>query len=228
MNVFLAAAVAALGLLTLAGTAQAQRFDCPLSQARTEITSPLPSGWWQTPQVGSLQDTNIQNIGGDPTMMCGYWAYGKNVWVMHKVPAGTNCVADATGFTCNGGSTPPVTHKTGLLELKQTWVVDLDNGTLGGSGGGGDVWFQAKTATQRFLTPRNGAQIALAGMTSINLSGCQALGTYSSASMPIEAFPEGMYVCVKTNEGRYSQFRVNTAPGPSPGVLNLGFTTWAN
>src|SRR5690349_21116094 len=30
----------------------AQQIPCPLAQARTEITTPLPDPWWNTPQVG--------------------------------------------------------------------------------------------------------------------------------------------------------------------------------
>jgi hypothetical protein len=35
----------------------------------------------------------------------------------------------------------------------------------------------------------------------------------------------GSYVCVKTNQGRISQFRLN---GYSGTTMNLGYTTWAN
>ncbi len=217
-----------LPLFTSTANAAAQRIECPLTQARTEITSALPSGWWQTPQVGSLEETKIQNIGGTPTLMCGYWAYGQTVYIMHEAPSGAECSADSSGFTCiSPGVIAPVTYKTGPITWQQTWMIDLDEGTTGGREGA-DVWFQAETATARFLTPVNGAQIALAGMRSINLEGCQGLPGYSANRMPIEAFPVGMYVCVRTSEGRISQFRVNSAPGASPGTMEIGFTTWAN
>ncbi|MEE9455514.1 MAG: hypothetical protein V3V13_14205 [Paracoccaceae bacterium] len=208
--------------------AAAVRIECPLDKARTEITSPLPSGWWQTPQVGRLQETKLGNVGGDATLMCGYWAYGQSVFVLMKAPVGMDCTADATGFSCaSGGVVAPQTYRTGLISLKQTWMMDLDNGTTGGRAGA-DIFFHAATKTQRFLEPVNGAQIALAGNRSINLAGCRNLAGYTSGPLPLELFREGMYVCVKTDEGRISQFRVNTAAGASPGTMEIGFTTWAN
>jgi hypothetical protein len=95
----------------------------------------------------------------------------------------------------------PKTHSTGPLAISQTWTADLDEGEVG-AGADSDIWFQAVTATERYITPRNGATIAKVG-----------------------TLPEGTYVCVRTNLGRYSQFRVNEPVGPSPGTLNIGYTT---
>jgi hypothetical protein len=36
----------------------------------------------------------------------------------------------------------------------------------------------------------------------------------------------GSYVCVRTNEGRISQFRINAISSGSPRTLSLGYTTW--
>ncbi len=217
--------------------AAAVRIDCPVTQVRTEITTPLSDGWWQTPQVGNLQSTKIGKVGGKDTLMCGYWAYGKTVYIMKEAPEGANCTADATGFSCTTqlvvvplpvpALLDPITYKTGSISLKQTWMADFDNGTTGGQNGA-DLWFEAKTATARFLVPQNGATMAIAGNRSIGLAGCKTLAGYTNAPMPVEIFRTGLYVCVKTNEGRYSQFRVNAAAGPSPATLELGFTTWAN
>ena len=231
LSQFVLVTIIIVPLLGSAANAAAEYIECPLTQARTEITSPLPSGWWQTPQQGSLEETKIQNIGGTPTLMCGYWAYGQTVYVMREAPAGATCTADGNGFTCTtpGVVAPsaPVTHKTGPLSWQQTWMVDFDNGTTGGRDGA-DIWFEAVTATERYLVPVNGAQMAFAGGTSINLAGCQALASYTTGRIAIEAFPVGMYVCVKTDEGRIAQFRVNAAPGASPGTMEIGYTTWAN
>lgn len=210
-----------------AGVAQAAavEIDCPLQQARTEITSNLPDGWWQTPQVGRLTETKLANIGGDPVLMCGYQAYGDTVFILRKAPEGATCETTATGFFCQ---TPvidaPRTLITGPFSLKQTWSVDLDRGT---SDGQTDIFFEAVTATERYLTPRNGAALAIAGSRSVGLDGCRDLG-YTRQRTPLNRFTAGTYVCVITSEGRYSQFRVNTAPGASPGTMEIGYTTWAN
>lgn len=75
---------------------------CPISSARTEMVTPLPEGWWQTPQVGSLVSIGMQNIGGEQTMVCRYRAYDTLVSVMRRVPDGRrDCRVTGTNrFTC--------------------------------------------------------------------------------------------------------------------------------
>lgn len=76
---------------------------CPVKEVRTEITTPLPVDWWQTPQIGELQKVTIENIGGAPTLVCKYWAYGINVGVMRRFPEGTReCKPNSQkdGFIC--------------------------------------------------------------------------------------------------------------------------------
>lgn len=218
--------IAALSLIfTSTAQAAAVEIDCPLQEVRTEITSSLPAGWWQTPQVGRLTDIKLANIGGKPTLMCGYQAYGDTAYILREAPEGATCETTGTGFFC---TTPvvdaPRTMITGPFSLKQTWSVDLDTGR---SDGGTDIFFQAVTASERYLVPQNGAAIAIAGNRSVNLAGCRDLG-YSRNRIPLDRFTEGTYVCVITSEGRYSQFRVNGAAGASPGTMEIGYTTWAN
>jgi hypothetical protein len=118
----------------------------------------------------------------------------------------------------------PATHSTGSLKIPQTWSADLDEGVIG-AGAQADIWFQAVTATERYVTPRNGAEIAVVGTSSVGLSGCWS-ARLSTASIPMDSLPPGTYVCVRTNERRYCQFRVNDKVGPSPGTLVIGYTTW--
>jgi hypothetical protein len=68
---------------------------------KTEITTPLPSPWWNTPQVGKLERTDIETIGGKQTLVCKYWAYGGTVGVMHEVPEGVICEPTKGGFECH-------------------------------------------------------------------------------------------------------------------------------
>ena len=78
---------------------------CPLAQARTEITSSIPSGWWVTPQLGSLQDVRVQTIGGQPTLVCAYWAYGTQAAVMRRFPEGmSSCAPQGAGFLCTAAT----------------------------------------------------------------------------------------------------------------------------
>jgi hypothetical protein len=78
-----------------------QYISCPCQEVRTEITTPLPEGWWNTPQGGKLVQTKVENIGGSPTLMCGYNAYNTVVYIMRTFPAGTaNCKPLKGGFRC--------------------------------------------------------------------------------------------------------------------------------
>ena len=73
------------------------RIDCPLAEIRREVTTPLPEGWWNTPYIGPVQRTYIQNVGGLPTLMCDY---GNAGIIMHRVPQGAVCRPAGNGFEC--------------------------------------------------------------------------------------------------------------------------------
>lgn len=224
------AAVFATFFLT-AAPAAAEAIECPLSQARRTITNDLPSGWWTTPIVNNLSETRVQEIGGEPALVCVYGASGS---VQRNAPANHTCTARTGGFDCTPRirlpipipmptPTPtPVTHSTGPLSVPQTYVFDLDAGTVGGDG---DIWFHAVTNTQLYLEPRGGAQMAVGDRTNRGFAGCSA-ETFSTARVALSAVPVGSYVCVRTNEGRISQFRVNAISAGSPKTLTLGYTTW--
>lgn len=114
----------------------------------------------------------------------------------------------------------PVTFSTGPIALQQTYTANLDNGNVGGPGV--DIWYQAETSVNKFITPRNGARLALGDGSNRGFSGCGA-ATFSSDRISIWTMPVGSYVCVKTDAGRISQFRLN---GYSGTTMNIGYTTW--
>ncbi len=116
----------------------------------------------------------------------------------------------------------PVTFSTGPINLQQTWSADLDTGNVGSAGA--DIWYQAVTAVNKFITPRNGAKLSISGPTNRGYAGCST-ASYSANKISIWTMPIGTYVCVKTNEGRISEFRLNGYAGTT---MKLGYTTWAN
>ena len=116
----------------------------------------------------------------------------------------------------------PVTFSTGPIDLQQTYTANLDNGTTGGAGV--DIWYQAETATSKFITPRNGATLALGDGSNRGFAGCK-VAAFTSNRIPLGAMPVGTYVCAKTDQGRISQFRINGFVGTT---MKLGYTTWAN
>ncbi|MDP2063051.1 MAG: SH3 domain-containing protein [Phaeovulum sp.] len=116
----------------------------------------------------------------------------------------------------------PVTHSTGAIDLHQTFSANLDNGSIGSAGA--DIWYQAVTAAEKYITPRNGAQLALGDGSNRGYAGCR-VASFSGAQISLNSIPVGTYVCVKTSEGRTSQFRLNGYVGTT---MKLGYTTWTN
>lgn len=130
--------------------------------------------------------------------------------------------------TESGTSTPvtPVTpgiHKQGRFTVRQTWHGDLDTGAE--SNNGADFWFQAATATERFLVPKNGAKFVRMGSRVPKYADCKG-ASFSTNKIAIQTLSAGTSVCAMTSEGRVSAFRVLSNVGPSPGKLNISFTTW--
>jgi hypothetical protein len=136
----------------------------------------------------------------------------------------TATLLDTATPTSAPESTPQV---RGSLDIPQTYIVDLDQGVVVDNAHQdlGDFWFEAATPTERYVTPWNGTQIALVGTVAPGLSGCQS-ASYSSNKIAIADLPVGAYICVQTNEGRYSQVRIEAPVGPSPGTLSISYITW--
>lgn len=227
----IAGAGAALVVIAAPAIAGAAEINCPASQVRREITTPLPGGWWNTPIVNSLTNTAVVNIGGTPALQCQYGPAGS---IQRNAPPGLSCSARPGGFSCHPmGPPPPLppppmpippTFSTGPVELPQTYMVNFDNGAVSG-GSGADLWFQAVDPTHMYLTPRHGAKMAVGDRSNRGFAGCRT-AAFSPASVPLSAVPVGSYVCMKTNAGRISQFRVNGLTAGYPKTLQLGYTTW--
>jgi len=118
-----------------------------------------------------------------------------------------------------------VTHSTNILNVPQTYTFDLDEGGVGSSGAS-DIWFEAVTAWELYLVPRNGARMWVGDRSNRGYAGCSSGGPYSTTRVPLASIPVGSYICVKTNGGRYSQFRMNAVAPTSPTTLTIGYTTW--
>ena len=116
----------------------------------------------------------------------------------------------------------PVTYSTGAIDLPQTYTANLDNGVVGGPGA--DIWYRAVNPIAKFISPRNGAMLARGDGSNRGYAGCNA-ESFSASQIPLMAIPVGTYVCVRTNAGRISQFRVNGFAGTT---MRIGYTTWAN
>lgn len=225
-----AVGVAAAMLFGAAPEAQANttNIKCPVQKIKREVSTSLPGGWWNTPIVSSLQDTKIVTIGGKKALQCRYGAAGN---IQRYAPKGRICKAQTGGFRCStllvgsifNPAVKPKTHKTGPISLPQTYQVDFDTGLVRSSGA--DLWFQAVNSSTLLLTPRNGAKIALGNLKNRGFSGCSR-ASFSTSRVRLSDVPINSYVCVKTNEGRVSQFRLNGVQGGATTTLKMGYTTW--
>jgi beta-lactam-binding protein with PASTA domain len=121
------------------------------------------------------------------------------------------------------GFQPPV-RLGGDLQIPQTYAVDLDDGQVG-LGTAADLWFEAKTPTRRFLTPRGGASLAPSPQPRPSYDDCVA-AKYGMPPVPVERLVEGAAYCVRTNGGRYAAVIVLHPVGPSPGTLEVRYITW--
>lgn len=213
---------ASVGFTTQAEAA-AEQINCPHSQIRREVTTGLPNGWWNTPIVNNLRETEVVTIGGRRALQCRYGAAGS---IQRYAPDGATCSANAQGFVCQtAGVAAPQTFSTGPLEIPQTYTADLDNGTVGGAGPNYDIWFQAVTAAELYLAPANGAALGIGNRSNRGYAGCST-ADYTANRVALNQMPVGSYICVRTSQGRVSQFRVNNISGGSPKTLSLGYTTW--
>jgi hypothetical protein len=118
-----------------------------------------------------------------------------------------------------------VTYSTGLVTIPGTFCIDLDSGSTACDGNADFFWEQVD-AVERYLRPRNGALVAVAGTTSVNYQGCIALTLsdtpLNGSNNASNQIPAGVYVCAKTSADRISQFRINTYGYD----LAIGYTTW--
>ncbi|HJO95993.1 MAG TPA: hypothetical protein QF753_21555 [Victivallales bacterium] len=155
-----------------------------------------------------------------------YFPY-KKVWSKRTYEQRTNSTENNSESSSSRAVTNPEYkfHKKGRLVIPQTHLFDLDSGRK--TQVGADIWFRAETARLRYLTPRNGAKIALLGQLRgmPSLAQCKA-SNLSNNRILINAIPKNSWVAVKTNQGRYSAFKVLKTVGPSPGKLYIYFYTW--
>lgn len=221
-GVFIVSVVMA-GLVTSAMADE--RIECPLDRVEFGIVTPIPEGWSTSVKSERLRDTRIDRSEERKYLICQYGPAG-SVRIEH--PQNMECRTNRSGFVCRGnrGSdrNPPQTYRTGLLDVPQTFNVDLDEGRVGNSGA--DFWYQAETRVKKFITPRNGAEISVSGVRNRGYQGCAA-ADYSDRPVSLSDIPVGTYVCVRTSEGRISEFRMNAIiPAGETTRLKIGYTTW--
>ncbi|MBU1175177.1 MAG: hypothetical protein KKH72_07210 [Alphaproteobacteria bacterium] len=132
------------------------------------------------------------------------------------------------GSPGGGGDPVPHTMSTGLVTVAAGFWADLETGAVGAVmplvHPSADFYYERVDAMHNYLKPIHGAQFARGDMSNRGYAGC-AVASYSTTHIPLPAMPAGAYICVRTDDGRVSQFRVNAH---HPGSVDLGYTTWSN
>lgn len=129
-----------------------------------------------------------------------------------------------TGSPSSSPSATLVLYRQGLLTIPQTYLADLDE--IAVTSADADIWFEAVTATERYITPwRGGGSIAKLTQTDNAPSRC-ASAAFGTGRLPIAGLATGDVVCVRTNRGRLAVLTVRAPVGPSPGSLALAVQTF--
>lgn len=115
----------------------------------------------------------------------------------------------------------PVVHSSGSFQFMPQQAVNLDNGNLGQNGA--DIAYQV-VGFQRQLAPVNGAQFSYTNGNQRGFAGCSA-AAFNANVIQQQSIPAGHYICVRTSEGRISEFRI-TSVGQIFGRLDISYTTW--
>ncbi len=116
----------------------------------------------------------------------------------------------------------PVVHSSGNFQWGGPMTADFDNGNVAFFGG--DLKLAAPDLVNLQFIPEGGAQISFTNGAQRGHAGCSA-AAFSSNPVPLSAISAGDYVCVKTNQGRIAEFRVNSI-GPLLSILSVSYTTW--
>jgi hypothetical protein len=117
----------------------------------------------------------------------------------------------------------PAILSRGKIEVPQSAMVALAGGGLVRTGG--DLSFEAATASQLLLVPQNGAALAPGNRTRRDFGGCAA-ATYSPSPVSVFDLPLGSYVCVKTRDGRIGEIKVDGLTPAAPHTLALNYVVW--
>lgn len=110
----------------------------------------------------------------------------------------------------------------GSFRVRQTWFGDIDSAKEcdGATRKDADFWFQAVTATERYLDAQNGA--AFGFPSEPTLASCrEAIAVAPVARIALASLKPEKLIAVRTSLGRYALVSLAQAVGPSPATLEL-------
>ncbi len=79
------------------------KVDCPVAQITVGVETPaqLPSPWWDTPFIETLDRTELTTVGGQPGIRCWYRGSGRE-WDIARplAPDYASCTPQGKSFSC--------------------------------------------------------------------------------------------------------------------------------
>ena len=122
----------------------------------------------------------------------------------------------------------PVIFFADTVSISNSCLADLDTGATCTFGPLNDVWLEAVTATEHYVTAYEEGRIAKYGTDAPSKSGCLTHGLYMAPyRIPVEGeLPTGTFLCALTNEDRLSEIEIIEEACSSRGVLVVGIRTF--
>jgi hypothetical protein len=119
--------------------------------------------------------------------------------------------------------TPGVSvHKATSFTVRQTYQADLDTGAESTSSV--DFWYEAVSAAEKYITPKNGATFLKMGSVP-EYTDCKN-AALSSNKINLNTFPAGSWMCYKTSEDRYGRFQLDSFGNPDGTTMYIDMRTW--
>jgi hypothetical protein len=130
-------------------------------------------------------------------------------------------------------------RRAGQLKIFLHCAVDLDIGTwacvvtLDGDGteppshsaGKNDDFRLEPHGSNLYLHPRNGTLLTTPTPVESGFTGCTT-ARYAKGRLRVDGLPTGTYICVRTNEGRYAELRVDEPIRTGADRVILSYKTW--
>jgi hypothetical protein len=130
-------------------------------------------------------------------------------------------------------------RKTGQMRIGSYCAVDLDEGdwecmvVVDGDGTESPGYPSKKTDDLRvedgdsrlYLRAVHGAELAIGTRTEAGMPGCMT-ATYAKGRLRVDCLPAGLHICVRTNQARYAELRIDEPVRGKAGYIVLSYTTW--
>lgn len=128
-------------------------------------------------------------------------------------------------FQVYGLPADPPTRRSGSAKLLQTFSIDLDD--FSDDRWHKDIRFEAVSESEFYLSPIQGARLAIFGRSQPSVQACEA-SRMTGDNIPLSALVPGLHICVKTNEGRFAYVRIDAVKPLSPDFVRDDLSTFAS